>query len=208
VSDEVFESPGFIAGRYQAVDLIFGEERGTESLIKSSGRDFRVFTPAMRESISRYTSEGGNVFISGAYIGTDMVENKDSLAIRFASGILHYTWRTNHATTEGSVYATGQARDVFPEQLQFNTSDHSELYKVESPDAIEPAGEGAYRIYRYSSGNCSAGVAFKGSYRTVALGFPFETLLTAEQRVELMKRVMEFLNISPPSPSPPGEGQE
>jgi len=194
VSDEVFEMPGYNAGKYQAVDLVYGEERGTESFLKSSHKEFRVLTPAMMGSIGRFTRQGGNVFISGAYIGTDMIENHDSLAIRFAAEVLHYTWRTKHATTVGSVYATDQARNIFPEQLQFNTDNHPELYRVESPDAIEPAGEGAYRIYRYTSGNCSAGIAFKGFYHTVALGFPFETLLTAEQRAELMKRIMRFFN--------------
>jgi hypothetical protein len=202
VSDEVFESPGYNANRYKAVDIIFGEERGTDSFNRHSGKDFRVFTPAIIESISRYTRSGGNLFISGAYIGTDMVENKDSLAVRFASDILHFAWRTNHATKIGSVYATDRAVKLFPGQIQFNTGVNPDIYKVESPDAIEPSGNGAFRIYRYKSGDCSAGIAYKGSYRTVALGFPFETLLTDEQRIELMKRVMEFLNTSPPAPSP------
>jgi len=192
VSDEVFEASGFDSGRYLAVDLIFGEERGTESFSSPQGKDFRIFTPAMMNTVRKYTGEGGNIFISGAYIGTDMVENKDSLAIRFASEVLHYSWRTNHATTVGSVYATNQAKIVFPGVLQFNTDDHASLYRVESPDAIEPAGEDAYRIYRYVSGNCSAGIAYKGSYSAVALGFPFETLLTAEQRTELISAIMKF----------------
>jgi hypothetical protein len=192
VSDEVFESPGYNAGEYRAVDIIFGEERGTESFNGTLVKDFRVITPALVNSINRYISNGGNLFISGAYIGTDMIENKDSLAIRFASDVLHYSWRTNHATRVGSVTVTDQAARFFPGQVQFNTADRPDLYKVESPDAIEPSGDGAIRIYRYTSGGCSAGVAYKGSYRTVVLGFPFETVLTDAQRTELMKRVMEF----------------
>ena len=81
---------------------------------------------------------------------------------------------------------------VFPGMLQFNTDDHSPLYRVESPDAIEPSGDEAYRIYRYSSGYRSAGIAYKGSYCTVALGFPFETLVTDEQRTELISGIMDF----------------
>lgn len=192
VSDEVFESAGFDPNSYPAIDLIFGEERGTESLNGSSGMDFRVFTPGMRESVSKYTSQGGNVFISGAYIGTDMVENADSLAIHFAEDILHFTWRTHHAAATGSVKVTDQATGHFPQHLLFNTDYHSEIYRVESPDAIEPAGEGSFRIYRYASGNRSAGVAYNGTYRTVALGFPFETLIHEEQRTELMSGIMKF----------------
>ncbi len=194
VSDEVFISPGYQAGNYAVLDLIMGEERGTVPLQKKSDKEFRVFTPALMESLSRFTKGGGNVLITGSYIGTDMVENGDSLAIRFASAVLHYTWRTNHATTIGSVNITNKGRDLFPEKLAFNTDRRSELYRVESPDAIEPAGEGAFRIYRYDSGNCSAGIAYQGNYRTVALGFPFETIATAELRSDLMKRIMKFFS--------------
>jgi hypothetical protein len=194
VSDEVFELPDFNANEYPAVDLIFGEERGTSSFGRSTDKDFRVFTPAMMTAINRYTAAGGNLFISGAYIGTDMTENDDSLAIRFASATLHFIWRTNHATQVGSVYATGQGTKIFPRQLEFNTDKIPGLYRVESPDAIEPYGDGAFRIFRYKSGDCSAGIAYKGSYRTVVLGFPFETITTEVQRAELMGAVMKFFN--------------
>jgi hypothetical protein len=194
VSDEVFTSPDFNTNEYQVVDLIFGEERGTASLINPSRKDFRVFAPAMMEAISRHTRKGGNIFLSGAYIGTDMAENHDSLAILFAAGVLHYTWRTGHATTVGLAETTDQAGDLFPERLVFNTGYHTDIYQTESPDAIEPAGEGAFRIYRYGSGKCSAGVAYSGSYRSVALGFPFETILAIEQRVALMSAIMAFFN--------------
>jgi hypothetical protein len=194
VSDEVFESPGYAVGGYQAVDIIFGEERGTESFNSSPGKDFRIITPALIESINRYVHSGGNLLISGAYIGTDMIENKDSLAIHFASEVLHYTWRTNHATKKGLACVTEQAARLFPDQIQFNTEYHPDIYSVESPDAIEPSGEGAFRIYRYASGGCSAGVAYKGAYRTVVLGFPFETVLYEEQRVDLISQIMKFFN--------------
>jgi hypothetical protein len=192
VSDEVFESPRYDAGQYRDVDLIFGEERGTQSFINSSGKDFRVFTPSMLASIERFTDHGGNLLISGAYIATDMIENRDSSAIRFASDVLHYTWRANHATCIGSVNATDQGARLFPGQLQFNTEVSRDLYRVESPNAIEPSGDGAFRIYRYTSGGCSAGVAYKGPYRTIVLGFPFETITDAMQRAELMTRIMNF----------------
>ena len=194
VSDEVFESQGYTANGYQAVDIIFGEERGTESFNGSQGKDFRILTTPLIESISRYIQSGGNLFISGAYIGTDMIENKDSVAMHFASDVLHYTWRTNHATKKGLACVTDQAAQLFPNQIQFNTDDHPDLYSVESPDAIEPSGEGAFRIYRYASGGSSAGIAYKGNYRTVVLGFPFETVLTEEQRVELISHIMKFFN--------------
>jgi hypothetical protein len=194
VSNEVFESPAFDVNRYAAVDIIFGEERGTPSLTDPQQKEFRLFTAGMIRSISRYTRQGGNLLISGAYVGTDMVENHDSLAIRFASEVLHYAWRTHHATRVGDIEATAQGRSVFPARLQFNTHSGSDLYSVESPDAIEPSGMGAGCIYRYTSGGCSAATAYKGSAHVVVLGFPFESVSTEQMRLDLISAVMKFFN--------------
>ena len=198
VSDEVFESSWFNYDPYQVTDIIFGEERGTPLLADTSGKEFRVFTPAMIRRLSNMAEKGRHIFISGAYIGTDMTENRDSASILFAKQYLHYSWRTNHATNIGMLSATYDAGGLFPLQLQFNTGGDASLYRVESPDAIEPAGEGAFRIYRYDSGGRSAGIAFDGHYRTVVLGFPFETIIGDENRKELMGGIMHFLNADQP----------
>ncbi|MFO7370007.1 MAG: xanthan lyase [Bacteroidales bacterium] len=195
VSDEVFGSPGFDLRPYRTADIIFGEERGTPALGNGQTNEFRVFTPEIIKAISRFTQQGGNVFVSGAHIGADMIENNDSTAMRFARDVLRFTWRTGHATQAGQVYATDRGRDrnIFPEEIGFNTQSHAPVYRVESPDAIEPCN-GAFRICRYLSGNCSAGTAYEGSYRTVVLGFPFETITDEQQRNLLIKNIMLFFN--------------
>ncbi|HJZ39040.1 MAG TPA: hypothetical protein VJ203_01600 [Bacteroidales bacterium] len=192
VSDEVFESGSFPVSRYRMVDLIFGEERGTADFRDTSVIQYRLFTPGMMNSLIRFAKSGGNIFISGAYVGTDMVENQDSAAIRFAGETLHFSWRSNHATNLGYVYATGLAEKYFCPQLRFNTGSSPELYRVESPDAIEPAGEDAFCIYRYTYGTSSAATAYRGPWRVIVLGFPFETIDSHEQRVTFMRQVMDF----------------
>ncbi|MCZ2416008.1 MAG: hypothetical protein LC132_00420, partial [Burkholderiales bacterium] len=64
----------------------------------------------------------------------------------------------------------------------------------ESPDALEPADEGAFTIFRYRDNRLSAGVAYRGDYRIVTLGFPLETLETEEQQERLVKECMDFFN--------------
>jgi hypothetical protein len=192
VSDEIFESGTFPVGRYRMVDVIFGEERGTADFRDSSVIQFRLFTPGMISSLSRVAESGGNIFISGAYVGTDMVENQDSAAIRFAGNTLHFSWRSNHATNLGFVNVTGLAENFFPPQLHFNTRISNELYRVESPDAIEPAGENAFCIYRYAYVTSSAATAYRGPWKVIVLGFPFETIEPHEQRVTFMEQVMDF----------------
>jgi len=195
VSDEAFETMEIKPGKYAAIDVIFGEERGTTAFGNSGHKEFRLFTPGMIKAITNFTVTGGPVFLSGAYIGTDMMENHDSSAIRFASEVLHYVWRTHHATTKGQVYATDKGTGIFPEFVQFNTEFNNDMYRVESPDAIEPVGTGSFRICRYVSGNTSAGIAFKGAYNTVILGFPFETITDESAREDVMEKIMKFLTL-------------
>jgi hypothetical protein len=196
-SDEVFEQQQISASDFRAIDVIFGEERGSMSLNNTGSKEFRVFTPDMMKSIGHYLDHGGNLFISGAYIGTDMVENADTTAIHFASDMLHFIWRTNHATNRGEVEVTHYGATIFPTYLKFNTDAGKDIYRVESPDAIEPVGKGAHRIYRYSSGDACAGVMYFGKYKVLVLGFPFETL-EDKQQTEFMRSMMKFFNSLPP----------
>ena len=73
---------------------------------------------------------------------------------------------------------------------------------MESPDAIRPTGTGASTIMRYDENGLSAGVAFDrafntnqgtGSYRSVAMGFPFETIESQKSRNRLMADILHFL---------------
>ncbi len=192
LSDEAFVDPGFNTDRYRVADVIFGEERRTDNFT-FNGNDYKVFSSDMIRALTAFARPGKGIFISGAYVGTDMTEQNDSAAINFAADILHYIWRTGHATAKGDVVPTSQGREWFPQQIAFNTEFGKHVYRVESPDAIEPVGNDAFRLCRYLSGGTSAGVAYNGEYRSVVLGFPFETITSEESRNEVMKKILDFL---------------
>lgn len=192
VSDEVFASDDFEVEQYMAVDLLYGEERGTKSLFQSDAKQYRLFSPGTRETLKKHLLYGGNVLVSGAYVGTDAVENEDTTTIEFLKELLHYRWMTNHADNVGNLKVTDKASSWFLPSLSFNTEYDSDLYKVEAPDGIEPAGDDAFRIYRYESNNVCAGVGYSGHYNTIVLGFPFETITSQKTRAELMKQILQF----------------
>jgi len=193
VSDEYFTSAAIDASSYNIIDLIFGEERSTRFFKDTSTIDFRIYTPEFMEKIRQVTQAGAGIFMSGAYVGSDLFMPDDSSAIKFAGQTLHFLPRTGHAVRTGRIYATDYAKPGFTGTFDFNTEYSPSVYSVEAPDAIEPAGKGSVCLFRYSESNASAGVAFKGPYNTVILGFPFETILTEEQRELLMNQIMNFL---------------
>ncbi|MCX6259490.1 MAG: N-acetylmuramoyl-L-alanine amidase, partial [Bacteroidia bacterium] len=193
VSDEYFTSPAMDASNYKIIDLIFGEEKSTQFFNDTSRIDFRIYTPELMEKIEQVTQAGTGIFMSGAYVGSDLLIPGDSTAIKFAGKTLHFLPRTGHAERTGKIYATDYAKPAFTGTFNFNTGYSPSIYSVEAPDAIEPAGKGAVCSFRYSENNTSAGVAFKGVYNTIILGFPFETILSEKQRELLMSQILNFL---------------
>ena len=77
----------------------------------------------------------------------------------------------------------------------FNTNYHPKIYTVEAPDALEPAGQGASVAFRYAETNASAGVLFKGNYKSLVLGFPFETIMERENRIQFMQQIIRFFEL-------------
>lgn len=198
MSDEAFEEESFDPKPFCFVDIIFGEEKSTPVFMSPVGGgtkyDFKIFTPGIRRKLKQIADQGGNIFISGAYIGSDHIITGDTVTRNFTEDVLHYKWRTNHAVHGGEVYSTDYSKAYFNGKWNFNTGYHPEIYTVEAPDAIEPSGIGAICSFRYRENNSSAGVSFKGTYRTVVLGFPFEAIPEQNQRNALMKQIIGFLN--------------
>jgi len=67
-----------------------------------------------------------------------------------------------------------------------------DIYKVEAPDGIEPIGSGAKTIMRYAENNISAGIGYRGKYKLVIFGFPFETIPDEKMRHRVMKGVLLY----------------
>ena len=195
MSDEAFEEMNWKASDYAVLNILFGEEKTTKRLYGKENKDFTIYTPGMREAIRKYL-KGSNpkLILSGAYLGTDLESCGDTLARSFAKEELYYRFRTNHAARLGRLSHPNEVRNDFKGAYRFANSDSQDTYKVEAPDAIEPVGEQAKVLLRYTENNKSAGILYNGKYQSVILGFPFETLENHEYRKELMKQILQFFN--------------
>lgn len=192
-SDEVFEKKEWDPNTFAAVDIIFGEEKTTKRLYGNPKKEFTLFTTGMRQAISHYlATDSARIFLSGAYIGTDLNLCGDTLARQFARDVLHYRQVTNHATKSGTVYPVNAVRQDFSSEYHFVQNNHPFMYKVESPDAIEPNGHGAKVLFRYWGNNKTAGVSYDGTYQSIVLGFPFESISTDKERDEMMGEILRY----------------
>jgi hypothetical protein len=199
-SNEAIEDGNMAIGNYHIVDFILGKQCQTKM-----GRPgvtplmFKTFTPAMQKILSAYTANGGNIFVTGAYVGTDLWDNHLVASKKedrdFATTVLKYKWRTGQAALTGEVHSVPTPLNVTAGDFHYANTLNDSTYIVESPDAIEPADSSSFTIMRYTESELSAGVAYRGKYKTVVLGFPFESVASRSQRDAMMSEVLDFLKV-------------
>lgn len=180
---------------YYIVDLILGKQMRYKTGRGVKESMFETYPDHLRQFLTNYSRSGGNILVSGAHIATDIWDNGDTSKVcrDFVMNTLKYQWRTGNASKTGAVKSVTSPFG-FSGAYSFYTEPNNYVYPVESPDGIEPVGKDAWTIFRYSDNNISAGVAYKGSYKSVALGFPVETLKGEEQIRSLISSVIEFFN--------------
>lgn len=188
----------------KAIDLILGKQKEIKVGTGAYGTKYKTFTPAVQARLTDFCRRGGSVFVSGSYVATDLWDNPFSSAetrdadCRFATDVLGYRWRVGQATCEGNAYEVPSRFHQFrPATYDFSTILNEDCYAVESPDAIFAAdAERGATILRYGENNLAAGTAFDaGDYRTVVIGFPFETISAADSRTSLMNQILNFFKI-------------
>jgi len=184
--------------KYKLIDLILGEEKEThwpkpegDSI---NGTRYKIYTKKFQKIIEGYLNKGGNIFISGSYVGSDIFSNpsRDSGDITFASNILKYKWANGYADKLGKVNSVPSSFCKESLLLEYNNTLNDSIYAVTAPDALS-ANNGSEIIFRYNENNFGAGVAYKKEYGVIVLGFPFETIVGEKSRGEVMGRVLKYL---------------
>ncbi len=200
-SEALADSAFSLAG-YSMVDLVLGKQCQTKmGNGKHHPMEFKTFPQHLQKALAKYLqADGGKLFASGAFIGTDLWANKLVDAVEedktFATEVLKYRWRAGHADRSGKIKSVSSTYSVKGAGYSYANTPNTETYVVEAPDAIEPACAEAMTTLRYSSNNLSAAVAYRGDdYATYIMGLPFESISGEDERASLMKSVLGTLGI-------------
>ena len=165
-SDEAIEQSYIRMEDYPIVDLILGAEKKTMS-------------EKLQQRICDYTRQGGNLMVSGSYLGSILPASIAQNTLKFTHG--GSMW----GVTTGNVWGINTSF-TFPTQV------NEKSYAVPAPDCLLPTG-GAYSTFVYTPGNYGAGIAYKGTdYRTFVLGFPLESIDNAQHRSRMMKAALDL----------------
>ncbi len=181
---------------YSAVDLILGKQRTTTTGRGTRGTEFRTFTPEMQQALRELANAGGNLFVSGSYVLSDLEQGSeaDRNDHEFAEQVLHATLDRNEPAVQGRVRIVATPTNEFSRgEYRYHVELGPDHYAVETSDALQPVGDEAIAVMRYADTGRTAGIASTGRGRTFVMGFPFETVQTARERERLMRDILNFL---------------
>ena len=194
-SDEAVNSDLVDLAQYRYVDVILGKERATIYGNDSTRYDFEALPQPFTERLTRYCLGGGNLLISGAYIGQDANDGVLSsvCAHNFLTDVLHCEWLSSRsAHKDASVYSV--IPDYEQQSWQWNSNPNPYCYAVEQTDILYPADEQAVTFLQYDNGDGAAIACIGNGYRCCTLGFPIESIYNKQQRIELFRLIFDFLN--------------
>jgi hypothetical protein len=190
VSDEAVIEGLLDLNEYDLVDFLAGEEKTSYMPKNDTLPRYQVFRDSMLILLKDYLEQGGNLILSGAHIASDMHQlGQDSLVAE----LFKYKWRTSNASRLGRFYFMDAEIAGVDTNFTFNTDIHPAIYTVEGADALEPVDSTSITLLRYAENNKSAGVAYRGDYGVVSLGFPFETILDPGERDFIMEKIVNYL---------------
>ena len=157
--------------RYEVVDLIMGKQKETSLGVQKITTDFKTFTPELQAALRVYQ---GNLLCSGAYIGSDMRCKADTA---FTRQVLHYEYRTHHATRNGKVRVALPGQQISGKEFSLVMEQNPTILPTENPDAIRPAGKNAKTCVRYDDSGLGAGVQYEeNGHKQLIYSFPLESL--------------------------------
>ena len=180
-SDEAVENGIVTLEDYPIVDYILGLEK-EDPIAKAY---YKTFSSPMQRLITSYCQSGGNLFVSGAYVGSDMSTSQGNR--EFTEKVLKYGYQESLRDNR-SGQIDGLGRTVSIPRLP-----NEKMYAVTAPDCIVPVAP-AFSVFTYHPGKQSAGIAYRGDYRTFVMGFPFESIESEADRAAIMAAVLNFFD--------------
>ncbi len=171
---------------YDAVDIILGaEKQGGSGTLLGYDRSFKTFPVELQKAVSDYCKGGGRLFVSGAYIASDMYKNESDR--EFIRNMLKFDYGGSvFNTAENVIFGSNLRMEIYRAVNEYS-------YAVASPDILVPVGK-AFVSFVYNGCKESAGVAYADdNYRVLSTSFPFESIVSEQQRNQIMGAVMRFL---------------
>lgn len=178
-SREAIEKGKVRMDHYNVADLIMGLQKQDGYSLKN----FKTFTIPMQNALKEFIRLKGNLFVSGAFIGSDMMGVDEQ---QFTQNYLKFkTSGRVQANQIETVTGMNTACSLYNRLNEIR-------YATTWVDCITPTHD-SFAVMLYNN-QVSAGTAYAGNdYRCMALGFPFENIVEENIRQKMMAAILKFL---------------
>ena len=184
---------------FNLVDVVLGKQRTTTVGRGVADKRYECFSVDLQSVITDYLKSNGALFVSGAYIGTDLFTSasSDEKAKIFARDMLHISYMGNSNTVTKLDYVTTASRSAVrlnSREYRYCRDYRPDFYTVNSVDGFAAVGE-AKMLMRYPDSNLAAAVGYRAEQgqASFVMGFPFESITDSDSRDFLMKDIVEYL---------------
>ncbi len=165
---------------YEMTDLILGLERADGySLVQG-----KTFTQELQAHLKAFTAQGGNLLVSGSYIGRDMRMQQER---KFLEDVLkcQYYGTNNDSLQSDTIQGLGLA-------FTFHRTPNHKHYAADHPDCLLPLST-SFAAMKYGDDQAAC-IAYNGNdYRVLTMGFPFECICDEQKREAIMRGILKFL---------------
>jgi hypothetical protein len=214
-SDEAFESYNNVdKNNFCMVDYILGMEKETKCGMQ---KRYNVLNYATRKRLSKYLLSGGNLFMSGAYIMSELEETKaeypsvakfanEVLGVKLKAATADILWCKTHAIEYltplpksdiqlSQIQSSFSIKNDFKRSYKFNNRPSERQYTVASPNILDKGNPNAFVVFRYLENGEPAAVGQKGKLNTLISAVPFESIDEDEQN-QFMKELVTFFGLT------------
>ncbi len=162
-----------------AIDLILGLERDDgRSLVR-----YKSFPDRLQRVLRQFTRHGGNLMVSGAYIGSDMATSDD---VRFVREVLKSEYKGTLPTRNcSSIQGLGG-------NYAFHNAPNEYQYAQQSADVIDAVG-GAFTPLIYENGYSAASAYAGKDYHSFVMAVPIECVVQQHDQQRIMQAILSFL---------------
>lgn len=176
---------------YHLVDLIVGKQKKTLLGSGKKGIHYEAFPPALQKALHNFVEKGGDLIVSGQYIGSDLLDMRSTQADRkFASEVLGIS------SVESESSKSGRIRNVKTgKQMKYSSTLNSKQYIVERPDVIFPSTDvPTVEILSFDNGGRAGHIANHGKGQVAVMTIPIESFTEAADRNAFVKQIITSLS--------------
>ncbi|MBO7068807.1 MAG: fibronectin type III domain-containing protein [Bacteroidaceae bacterium] len=165
---------------FHLVNLIFGaQKQDGYSLCK-----YKTFTPELMSAVSSYAAKGGNLLLSGAFVGSDMQTPEER---NFTKDVFKYNYeQTLQLDSISSIDGMNTSVQVF-----HRPNEHH--YWVRTADVLRGT-EGSFCTMLYKQTDLPSAIAYQGANRrALTFGFPLDCIMDENVRRSIVIASVQFL---------------